>query len=473
MIGGPHRQDAQALEPKISSQQIVERLVIESDVLQPRVAAFVWIGCRARYFKEYDAVIDLIVAHKREGRKRRPVVCDARYRWNLGTMVDSHAQHLAIPVRHGIEVGRAQAVVLEFRMDNNFGIHFFLSITCASSLRLFVPPNIMILAESCFLGIMKVAMELRHLRYFLAVSEALSFTKAAAQLRVAQPALSRQVQDLEDEIGVDLLKRSPRGVTLTAEGKLFLEETRALLRRAEESVEKVRALARGQFGDLHVGYASALTVELLPPAIAAFNKAFPRVNVVLHDLSRNQFIEGLQSGALEIGVVPVAADMKNDGIEFEVLRTYPFCVALPPSHRLARLKAIPLEKVAAEPLLGLRRKDNVGFYQVLDRVFSSPGIKPRVAVECDTSSSLITAIEAGRGIALAIPAFKHVSGKRLVYRPLAGTTEVFSVGIARAKNGDVTPAGEKFCEALRKVANGTIPPNSAKPHERCKAASAA
>jgi len=86
------------------------------------------------------------------------------------------------------------------------------------------------------------AMELRHLRYFLAVGEALTFTKAAARLRVAQPALSRQVQDLEDEIGVDLLRRSPRGVTLTAEGKLFLEEVRELLKRADESVEKVRAL---------------------------------------------------------------------------------------------------------------------------------------------------------------------------------------------------------------------------------------
>jgi len=87
-------------------------------------------------------------------------------------------------------------------------------------------------------------MELRHLRYFVAVCEALNFTKAAAQLRIAQPALSRQVQDLEDEIGVDLLKRSPRGVTITAEGKLFLEEAREVLKRTDESVEKVRALAR-------------------------------------------------------------------------------------------------------------------------------------------------------------------------------------------------------------------------------------
>jgi hypothetical protein len=88
--------------------------------------------------------------------------------------------------------------------------------------RIVSPPNTSFLALPCFCGIMDWAMELRHLRYFLAVGEALTFTKAAAQLRVAQPALSRQVQDLEDEIGVDLLRRSPRGVTLTAEGKLFL-----------------------------------------------------------------------------------------------------------------------------------------------------------------------------------------------------------------------------------------------------------
>jgi len=100
-------------------------------------------------------------------------------------------------------------------------------------------------------------MELRHLRYFVAVAEALNFTKASARLRVAQPALSRQMTDLEDEIGVDLMKRSPRGVTLTAEGKLFLEEVRELLKGADESVEKVRALARGEYGELHVGYAPA------------------------------------------------------------------------------------------------------------------------------------------------------------------------------------------------------------------------
>src|SRR5882672_1935826 len=134
-------------------------------------------------------------------------------------------------------------------------------------------------------------MELRHLRYFLAVAEALNFTKAAALLRVAQPALSRRVQDLEDEIGVDLLNRSPRGVVLTAEGKLFLDKTRHILKLADESVEQVRALARGEEGELHMGYAPAPTVEILPPALAAFQKAFPRVRVLLHDFSEQELIE--------------------------------------------------------------------------------------------------------------------------------------------------------------------------------------
>jgi DNA-binding transcriptional LysR family regulator len=122
-------------------------------------------------------------------------------------------------------------------------------------------------------------MELRHLRYFLAVGEALKFTKAAAHLRVAQPALSRQVQDLEDEIGVDLLRRSPRGATLTAEGKVFLEEVRELLKHADEAVEKVRALARGEYGELHIGYASVLTLDIMPPALAALQKAVPRMKL--------------------------------------------------------------------------------------------------------------------------------------------------------------------------------------------------
>src|ERR1700720_2244612 len=180
-------------------------------------------------------------------------------------------------------------------------------------------------------------MELRHLRYFLAVAEALNFTKAAALLRIAQPALSRRVQDLEEEIGVDLLKRSPRGVVLTAEGKVFLDKTRQILKLVDESVEKVRALTRGEYGELHVGYAPSPTVEILPPALAAFQKDVPRVKVLLHDLSSDELIAGLQNGTLELAIIVPPDGDQAAGIQFEVLRTYPLCVAITAMHPFARM----------------------------------------------------------------------------------------------------------------------------------------
>jgi len=192
----------------------------------------------------------------------------------------------------------------------------------------------------------------------------------------------------------------------------------------------------------------------LPPALAAFQKAVPRVKVLLHDLSSDELIAGLQNATLELAVMvrqPVGDE--TAGIQFELLRTYPLCVAMTATHPFARLKSITLEKLAAEPLVGLRRKDYSEYYRIVDRVFASVHAKPRIAVECDSASSLITEVEAGRGVALSSTIFKLVAGKRLLYRPLTGTTEVASVGIARATKADVTPAGEKFCEILRRISD--------------------
>ncbi len=147
-------------------------------------------------------------------------------------------------------------------------------------------------------------------------------------------------------------------MAFTAEGKLILEEVRELLKRADEAVQKVRSLAQGQSSELHIGYAAAPTVEILPPVLVTFQKAFPRVNVVLHELPVNAIIAGLQAGTLELAVMSHAGPLHNEGIEFEPLQSYPLCVALPPGHPLTRLKDVPLAKVAAETLVGLRRKDS-------------------------------------------------------------------------------------------------------------------
>jgi DNA-binding transcriptional LysR family regulator len=271
------------------------------------------------------------------------------------------------------------------------------------------------------------------------------------------------MQDLEDEVGVDLLHRSPRGVTLTAEGKLFLKETREMLKRADELVEKVRALARGEYGELNVGYASVPTAEIVPPAFAAFQKAVPHVKVLLHDLPSAELVAGLRDATLELAIMVQPTGDNAAGIEFELLRAYPWCVALTAAHPFARLKSVALEKVVAEPLVGLRRKDYSDYYRLLDRLFAPISAKPCIAVECDSASSLVIEVEAGRGIVLASPTFKLIAGKRLLYRPLTGTKEAPAVGIARAAKGDVTPAGEKFCGILREISKrATV----AKPKEK-------
>jgi DNA-binding transcriptional LysR family regulator len=287
------------------------------------------------------------------------------------------------------------------------------------------------------------------------VGEVLNFTKAAARLRVAQPALSRQVQDLEDEIGVDLLRRSPRGVTLTAEGKLFLEEARELLKRVDESVEKTRALARGEYGELHIGYIPIPTAEILPRALEAFRKAVPTVKPVLHDLSTDELIAGLRDGTLEVAIMVQPIGEQTAEIEFETLRSYVWCVALSRAHPLARLKSIPVQKLVGERLIILSRQSYSEYHRILEHIFAPVSGKPRIAIECDSESSLFMEVEAGRAIALVTTIAKLAAGKRLVYRPLTGTMEAQAVGIARAAKGDVTPAGEKFCEILRKISSGS------------------
>jgi DNA-binding transcriptional LysR family regulator len=149
-----------------------------------------------------------------------------------------------------------------------------------------------------------------------------------------------------------------------------LQEVRELLNRTGESVEKVRALVRGEYSELHVGHRFP-TMEILPPALAAFQKAMPGVKVLLNELSSDELIAGLRNGMLELAIMLQPSGEQIAGIEFELLRTYPYYVALTVAHPFARLKSIPLETVATEPLIGLRRRDFPEYYRYLNRIFRS------------------------------------------------------------------------------------------------------
>ena len=147
-------------------------------------------------------------------------------------------------------------------------------------------------------------MELRHLRYFVAVADMENVSRAALKLHVSQPGLSRQIHDLEEEIGFLLFERSAKSLRLTGAGKVFLPEAQAVLARVDEAVKKARAAAENVSGELHVGYAPSLTVEILPPTLRKFQELFPKVRcVVLHDLSTEEMLTQLGAGALQVALM--------------------------------------------------------------------------------------------------------------------------------------------------------------------------
>jgi LysR family transcriptional regulator, benzoate and cis,cis-muconate-responsive activator of ben and cat genes len=300
-----------------------------------------------------------------------------------------------------------------------------------------------------------VAVELRHLRYFVAVAEMENVSRAALKLHVSQPALSRQIRDLEDEIGFSLLERTAKSVRLTEAGRTFLNDARALLQNADEAVTKARAAATTEPTELHVGYSPTPFAEILPKTLRAFQKAMPNVHVRLHDWSNNAIRDGLHDGRLQLGLIvpPVKASSMRD-LRYEELFHQRVCVAVAPQHRFARRRAVPLTEVAAEPLIGLTREDYPNYYDYLSIIFSKVKQKPRVVEEHDSMSGIMSAVEAGTGVAIGAD-FGYSFGKRVKFLHLTPEPKPVSVGIAGPKER-LSPATEKFWQCAKEAASSSV-----------------
>ena len=211
---------------------------------------------------------------------------------------------------------------------------------------------------------LKINMELRHLRYFVAVAEEENVSRAALKLHVSQPGISRQIHDLEEEIGFQLFERSAKSLRLTAAGKIFLTEARAVLQHAEDAVKKARAAVGGTRGEIHVGYAPSLTVQILPPMLRAFQGEFPNVRVALHDLSTEEMLA--QIGAREIaGRAHGPADRQNIA-RAGISRSWRVIRCAWRSRRNIRWRRqtrVTLEQVAREPLIGYNRADYPEYHE--------------------------------------------------------------------------------------------------------------
>jgi DNA-binding transcriptional LysR family regulator len=276
-------------------------------------------------------------------------------------------------------------------------------------------------------------MELRHLRYFVAVAEAENVSRAAAKLHVSQPGVSRQIRDLEDEIGFALFQRSAKSVRLTAAGKVFLQEARAVLQHAEAAVKKARAVADGGSGEIHVGYAPSLTVRILPAALRRFQARFPNVRVVLHDLSTAEMLARLGETKLHVALTVRPPAKRLGRLSFVEIARYELRVAVAPNHPQAKLKAVTLRQLASEPLIGLSRQDYPEYHVEMKKLFAAAGHRPNFVEEHEDGTSVIAAVEAGRGVAFVPDSMACMTGPRLKLLPLKPAAPPILVGALSLK----------------------------------------
>jgi DNA-binding transcriptional LysR family regulator len=299
-------------------------------------------------------------------------------------------------------------------------------------------------------------MELRHLRYFVAAAEMENVSQAALKLHVSQPGVSRQIHDLEDEIGFQLFERSAKSLKLTRAGKTFLDESRAVLQRAEEAVKAARAVAGGVEGEIHVGYAPSPTARILPLALRDFQARFPHVRVRLHDLSTEEMLTALRGEKLHVALMvrPTRAMLTMiKGLQFEELARDAICLAVPPDHHLARRRTVTLAQAARESLIALSRNDYPEAHECLTAAFSDVGLKPRIVEEHDSITSIIAAVESGAGVALAAQSLACLAGPRLRLLPLTPAPAPLVIGAAFRKEG-LPAAARDFIAAARSVAAG-------------------
>jgi len=293
-------------------------------------------------------------------------------------------------------------------------------------------------------------MELRHLRYFVAVAEEQNVTRAAVRLHVSQPTLSRQIHDLEVELQIALFERSTRAVRLTEAGRVFLSEARILLHRAEGAVQMAKAVGRGKRGEIHVGYAPSLAVELLPRALRYFQESNPHVRVHLHDLSTQEMLLGLKDGKLHAALIVKVSPKALAGLVFEELERHRVCVALRRAHPLARARKVGLKQVVGERLVAFTLADYPEHQAWIAKLFAPLNRSPEIVEEHDSITSLIAAVESGKGIAVIAQPSNGLASPRLKIRPLQPAPPPLAVGIAFCKKFR-SAATDNFVAAARRA----------------------
>ena len=287
-------------------------------------------------------------------------------------------------------------------------------------------------------------MEIRHLRYFVAVAEELHFGRAAHRLHIQQPPLSRQIQDLESELGFPLFERSRRRVELTPAGTALLGRARQVFDALDVAVHDARSASEGESGRLVIGYPSSLAYSGLTELLRAFRTGFPSVELSLRELPPADQIAGLKAGRLDVGFVRTSLD--DPTLVAELVRRESLMVVLPDDHRLAKRRSIPLEALAHEPFVMFPRARGPAFFDQLMALCSAAGFAPRIVQEA-AQLDIVSMVAAGFGVSIMPSSMRNFRRPGLVFRAIVGAPQAELLIVWRHQN--ISPALHKFVDLVR------------------------
>jgi DNA-binding transcriptional LysR family regulator len=300
-------------------------------------------------------------------------------------------------------------------------------------------------------------MELRHLRYFIAVAEEAHITRAAERLGMQQPPLSQQIKALEQELGVQLFRRKPRGVELTEAGRALLDDARAILLHIDHAFATTRRTARGELGRIAVGFTSSAPFHpFVPRVIRAFREAFPLVSLTLDESGTTELIADLRNKRVDAAFIRthVADPM---GLTVNPLLEEAMLVAMPSAHALAPAhpdenSPLPLGALAGETFVVYRRRSGPGLYDAIFAACHAAGFSPLVGQEAPRIVSTLNLVAAGLGIAIVPASLQRMQMDGVVYRRLAGTAQPRAPLLLATRRSDTGVVVRHFLNLVKRTA---------------------
>lgn len=292
-------------------------------------------------------------------------------------------------------------------------------------------------------------MELRHLRYFLSVAETLNFSRAAEHLHIAQPALSKQVRNLEELVGAKLFNRTKHHVTLTPAGVAFREQAILILEQARRAAHIARRVAGGEIGRLSIGFVGSASYSFLPWTLRAFHQRYPDVELALREMDAPTQIASIRDGSIDIGFLRLPVN--DPHVTFETIFQERFIVALPAEHRLTDLNTVSMYDLVDEAFVMFPDRAGSGFRAQISEFCQSFGFLPCISQEAAPMQNVIGLVGAGLGISIVPESVTKIQMPEVVYRPISEMLPPASIALAWNKHDDsVVLSG--FSDIARAVA---------------------